>query len=313
MKGQNMEFQITLTNVLVTLFYIIPGFLLRKAKIVSEKELGTASGILVYGGTPFLVINAFLQMDFSWKDFGEMGLFFIMTFFLQAAFMALIALVLKKKFGESKYRLMTIGSVLGNVGFFGLPIVRAVFPENPEVACFATMNMMSMNVLLFTFGVFCLTGDRKYISVKSALTNPTALGLYIALPVYIFGVKRFLPAAALTAVSTISSMTAPLCMMILGIRLASAPLKEIFTNRLVYPAIALKLIAFPLFSYAIVYFLPFTNAFKSSILILAAAPAGSVILSLAEMHHGETKMAANILLLSTVCCFITIPLLVLLL
>ena len=308
-----MEFLITLTNVLMTLFYIIPGFLLRKAKIVSEKELGTASGILVYGGTPFLVINAFLKMDFSWKDFGEMGLFFITTLLLQGAFMAIIGLILRRKFADSKFRLITIASVLGNVGFFGLPVVQAVFSESPEVACFATMNMMSMNVLLFTFGVFCLTGDKKYISLKSALTNPTALGLYVALPVYIFGVKRFLPQAAMTAVSAISGMTAPLCMMILGIRLASAPLKDIFTNRLVYPAIALKLIAFPLFSYALVYFLPFTNAFKSSILILAAAPAGSVILSLAELHHGETKMAANILLLSTVLCFITIPLLVLLL
>ena len=308
-----MEFRITLTNVLMTLFYIIPGFVLRKAKIVSDKELGTLSGILIYAGTPFLVINAFLQMDFSWKDFGDMGLFFIMTFVLQAGFMALLWLQLRKKFGESRYRLMTIGSVLGNVGFFGLPIVRAVFPENPEVVCFATMNMMSMNILLFTVGVFCLTGDKKYISLKSALLNPTALGLVVALPLYIFGVKRFLPDAALTVVSTLGGLTAPLCMMILGIRLASAPLKDIFTNRLVYPAIALKLVAFPLFSYAIVYFLPFTNAFKSSILILAAAPAGSVILSLAEMHHGETKMAANILLLSTVLCFISIPLLVLLL
>ena len=308
-----MEFQITLTNVLVTLFYIIPGFILRKAKIVSEKELATASGILVYGGTPFLVVNAFLQMDFNWKDFGNMGLFFVVTFVLQAAFMAVIALILKKKFRESKYRLMTIGSVLGNVGFFGLPIVRAVFPESPEVACFATMNMMSMNVLLFTFGVFCLTGDKKYISIKAALKNPTALGLYIALPLYVFGLKRFLPQALMGAVSTLSGMTAPLCMIILGIRLASAPLKDIFTNKLVYPAIALKLVAFPLFAYGMVYFLPFTNAFKSSILILAAAPAGSVILNLAEMHHGETKMAANILLLSTVFCFVTIPLLVLLL
>lgn len=308
-----MEFQITLTNVLVTLFYIIPGFILRKAKIVSEKELATASGILVYGGTPFLVVNAFLQMDFNWKDFGNMGLFFVVTFVLQAAFMAFIALILKKKFRESKYRLMTIGSVLGNVGFFGLPIVRAVFPESPEVACFATMNMMSMNVLLFTFGVFCLTGDKKYISIKAALKNPTALGLYIALPLYVFGLKRFLPQALMGAVSTLSGMTAPLCMIILGIRLASAPLKDIFTNKLVYPAIALKLVAFPLFAYGMVYFLPFTNAFKSSILILAAAPAGSVILNLAEMHHGETKMAANILLLSTVFCFVTIPLLVLLL
>ena len=308
-----MEFRITLTNVLMTLFYIIPGFLLKKAKFVSEKELGTVSGILIYAGTPFLVINAFLQMDFSWRDFGNMGLFFLVTFVLQAAFMALIWILLRKKFGESKYRLITIGSVLGNVGFFGLPVVRAVFPDNPEVACFATMNMMSMNVLLFTFGVFCLTGDKKYISLKSALMNPTALGLYVALPLYFFGVRRFLPDAAMTAVSTISSMTAPLCMIILGIRLASAPLKDIFTNKLVYPMIALKLIAFPLFCYAIVYFLPFTNAFKSSILILSAAPAGSVILSLAEMHHSETKMAANNLLLSTVLCFITIPLLVLLL
>ncbi len=308
-----MEFQITLTNVLVTLFYIIPGFILRKAKIVSEKELATASGILVYGGTPFLVINAFLQMEFSWKDFADMGIFFVVTFLLQAAFMAIIALILKKHFNESKYRLMTIGSVLGNVGFFGLPIVRAVFPDHPEVACFATMNMMSMNVLLFTFGVYCLTGDKKYISIKSALKNPTALGLYVALPLYIFGVRRFLPDALLSAVSSLSGITAPLCMIILGIRLASAPLREIFSNKLVYPAIILKLLIFPLFCYGLVYFLPFTNAFKSSILILAATPAGSVILNLAEMHHSETKMAANILFLSTVLCFLTIPVLVLLL
>ena len=308
-----MEFRITLTNVLMTLFYIIPGFVLRKAKIVSEKELGTLSGVLIYAGTPFLVVNAFLQMDFSWKDFGDMGLFVFVTFVLQAGFLAPLWLVLRRKFGESKYRLLVIGAVLGNVGFFGLPIVRAVFPDNPETVCFATMNMMSMNILLFTIGVYCLTGDKKYISLKSVFTNPTALGLYIALPLYFFGVKRFLPDAALTVVSTLSSMTAPLCMIILGIRLASAPLREIFTNKLVYPAVALKLLLFPLFCYAAVYFLPFTNAFKSSILILAAAPAGSVILSLAEMHHGETKMAANILLLSTVLCFITIPLLVLLL
>ena len=242
-----------------------------------------------------------------------MGLFFVVTFLLQAGFMALIALILRRRFQESKYRLMTISSVLGNVGFFGLPIVQAVFPDAPEVACFASMNMMSMNMLLFTIGVFCLTGDKKYISLKAAMTSPTALGLYIALPLYLFGVKRFLPEAALTAVSAISGMTAPLCMMILGIRLASAPLKDIFTNKLVYPAIALKLIVFPLFSYVLVYFLPFTNVFKSSILILAAAPSGAVILSLAEMHHGETKMAANTLLLSTVLCFMTIPLLVLLL
>ncbi|MBR6321981.1 MAG: hypothetical protein IKR59_03845 [Lachnospiraceae bacterium] len=72
-----MEFQITLTNVLMTLFYIIPGFILRKTKVVSEKELGTASGILVYAGTPFLVINAFLKMGFSGSSSARWGSFLL--------------------------------------------------------------------------------------------------------------------------------------------------------------------------------------------------------------------------------------------
>ena len=75
----------------------------------------------------------------------------------------------------------------------------------------------------------------------------------------------------------------------------------------------MKLIVFPLFCYAAVYFLPLTQTFKASMLILSAAPCASMVLNVAEIYHGETELSANCVLLATLSCFITIPLLTLLL
>ena len=307
------SFTIALTNVLVTLFYIVPGFLLRKAKMVTEKELPTVSAIMLYGCTPFLILTPFLKMEFSWRFMGQMGLFFLATLVLQGIFMFLLYLIFRKHFTELKYRVMTVGAVIGNVGFFGLPIVSALFPDLPEVVCYSAMYMISMNVVVYSFGVFFLTGDKKYASVKAMIVNPSTLGFAIALPVYIFGLGRFLPDPLKNGIQLLGSMTAPLCMIILGIRLASRPLKEIFMSWHVYPAVLLKLIAFPLFAYAAVYFLPLPAAFKAAVLVLSATPCGSVVLNLAEMHRSDADLAARILLVSTLCCFLTIPVLTLLL
>ena len=308
-----MSFTIALTNVLVMLFYIIPGFILKKTGMVSEKELGTTSSILLYGGTPFLIVNSFLRMDFSVDMLKQMGLFFVLTFALQALFLALLMLVLKKRFRLARTRIISIGGVLGNVGFFGIPVVTALYPGHPEAACFGTMYMMSMNLIVFTVGAYFLTGDRKYVSVKHALLNPSALGLYVALPLYFLRAQTFLPEPLVNAVAALAGMTAPLCMIILGIRLASQPVKPVFTDWPVYGAVFLKLLLFPLFSYAAVFFLPVSQSFKAAVLILSAVPCGSVVLNLAEMHHTEQELASHVLLLTSLLCFLTIPLLVLLL
>ena len=308
-----MSFSIALTNVLVTLFYILPGFVLRKAGFVSEKQLPTVSAIMLYGCTPFLILSPFLRLEFSWAFMGQMGLFFLATLFLQGLFMFLLYLAFQKHFSELKYRVMTVGSVIGNVGFFGLPIVAALFPDQPEVVCYSSMYMASMNVVVYSFGAYFLTGDKKYASVKSMFLNPATIGLAIALPIYIFGLPRFFPEALQNGIQLLGSMTAPLCMIILGIRLASRPLKEIFLSWHVYPAVVLKLLVFPLFAYLGVVFLPLPDTFKAAVLILSATPCGSVVLNLSEMYHSDADLAARILLVSTVVCFLTIPTLTLLL
>lgn len=308
-----MVFLTTLVNVLIALFYMLPGFVIGKMKKGRVEHLPTLSAVLVYIGTPFLEISAFMSLEFSWHDLANMGIFFVLTLLFQTIFMLLIYLVFRKKYFMSKYRLLTIGSVMGNVGFFGLPVVKAIFPDHPEVACYSAVFMVSLNVLVFTVGVFCLTGDKKYISLRSAILNPNVFGLVLALPFYFFSLKDYLPDALLNGIQVIGNMTAPLCMFILGIRLAATPLKRIFSCPMVYVIAAMKLLVFPLFCYAIALLLPLDPLIQATILVLSATPCAAVLQSQAEMHDSEAEMAANCILMSTLLCFITIPLLTLLL
>ncbi|MBQ7364233.1 MAG: hypothetical protein IJW46_01400, partial [Clostridia bacterium] len=86
-----------------------------------------------------------------------------------------------------------------------------------------------------------------------------------------------------------------------------------FCRPMVYIVAVMKLIVFPLFAYALVYFLPVDGAIKASILVLASTPCAAVILSLSEIHKADAEMAANCILITTLLCFLTIPTLTLLL
>lgn len=308
-----MGFDVAFSNVLVTLFYILPGFIICKIKRASADHLPTLSAVLIYVCGPCMTISAFLALDFSLRDLANMGLFFVATFLLQAAFMGLIFLLFRKKNHESKYRILALGSVLGNVGFFGLPIVKALIPENPEVMCYAAVYVISMNILVFTVGVFCLTGKKETMTLKAAIFNPSMLGFSIGLLLYILGANRILPSLLVSSVGLLGNMTTPLCMIILGIRLATVRFRQLFTRPIVYMTCLGKLLLFPLFCYVAVAFLPLAPAFKASMLILSATPCASIIFNMAEIHRSETELSANCVLVSTLLCFLTIPVLTLIL
>ena len=306
-------FSIALRNVLVTLLYILPGFLLGKLRRASADHLSTLSSFLIYVCSPCMLVSTFLTLEFSVNQLKEMLLFMVVTLLLQSLFMLALYLLFRRKYADAQYRVCTIGSVMGNVGFFGLPIVRALLPSSPIVMCYSSMYVISMNILSFTVGVFCLTTEKKYMSVKPAVLNPSTFGLLVGMLLYVTSLSSHIPDVLSDAVVLLGSMTTPICMTILGIRLSAVVLKKLFIRPMIYLTCLGKLVLFPLFCYAAVAFLPLSDAFKASVLILSATPCASVILTLAEMHRKETELAANCVLVSTLLCFVTIPLLVMIL
>ena len=302
-----MVYTTVFSGVATMLIYVGIGFGLTKWKKTITDHARTLSGLLIYCCSPCLIINSFLGLDFSLEYLRKFSIFFVVSLIIHAAAFLILYLIFGRKFDDSRYKVLIIGATLGNGGFFGLPIITAVFPDQPVVACYSMMFITAMNILVFTVATYLLTGDKKYVSVKSAIINPTVIPAAIGLALYLLQVS--LPDLLGNAISILGQMSTPLCMLILGLRLASMDLKSVFGQAFAYISSFLKLIAFPLFAYLCVYWIPFLDdTFKLSILVLCGCPTAAVVLSVAEFHNCNQKLASNVILLSTLLCIITLPL-----
>lgn len=299
--------EVAFSNVLVTLLYIIPGFICCKTKIAKADHLSTLSAILVYVCSPCMVINSFMQIERTPRMLGQIMLFFVVSLAIQTVLTFILYGIFRKKFEDVKYRMLTVSFGLGNAGFFGIPIIKALLPGHPEVACFACVYIVGMNMLTFTIGAYCLTGDKKRMTLKKAFLNPPFISLLVALVLYAVNFADIMPELLGDALDLLNRTTTPLCMIILGIRLASVSFKRLFTRIYVYIICACKLLIFPFACLAIVYFMPFNDVFKAAMFILGGTPCAAVMLNIAEMYDGETELAANCVLLSTLLCVFTIP------
>lgn len=305
-----MGIQTVFINVLTMLFYMACGFVLVKAGKASPEHTRSFSGLLLYIGTPCLILSSFQSIDYSLLNAAKAAQFFGVSLGTQLLFMGLLYLILHRRYGVSRYRILTVGAVLGNVGFFGLPLVTGLFPDQPIVACYSTMYITSMNFLVFTLGVFFITQKKEYISLRAALLNPTTLSVAVAIPLYFLQVR--FPAPMADALSLLGRMSTPLCMFVLGNRLASMSWRSVFAQPFAYAVCALKLVVYPLFAYLCVLpFSCFDVTFKVCLYVLSAAPSGAIILSLSELHGCEQRLSANVVLMTTLFSLLTLPLMLL--
>ena len=304
-----MSFGIAFNNVLLTLLYILPGFAACKSKIAKAEHLSTMSAILMYVCSPCMIVSSFMETERTAQNIKQVLLFFVVSLVLQVLITGILYTLLHKKYDDVKYRMLTVSFGLGNSGFFGIPVIKALLPGHPEVACFACVYKVGMNMITFTVGAYCLTGDRKRMAFKRAFLNPSFISFIVALILFAVNFQSFAPQKLFDAISLLGKMTTPMCMIILGIRLASVSFKKLFMRPFVYVICVCKLLVFPLFCLVMTYFLPVSDLFKAAMFILCGTPCASVMLNIAEMYHGETELAANCVLLSTLLCIFTIPIL----
>lgn len=299
-------FVLILSNVAIILAYMLLGYILCKSGKASVSHARSMSGLLLYILSPAMIVNSFLQLEFSEENCIKIVKYFFATLIIQILFFAVLYLILKRKYEDARYRILTVGGVLGNVGFFGMPVICGMFPGDSIVACYSSINVMSMNLIVFTIGVFLITNDKKYVSAKCALLNPTTLAILAALPLFIFHIQ--LPDVISNSINILAKMVTPMCMFILGMRLSDVNLRSLFTRPFVYMTCALKLIAFPVFAFLCVRWIPFfDDTMKTTVIVLAAAPSGAVIESLAELHECEQELSANVVLLTTMLSVATMP------
>ncbi|MBP5161546.1 MAG: AEC family transporter [Spirochaetales bacterium] len=306
-----MGFSTVLGKVIFMLAFMAMGFVLVKTRVAKPEHGKTIASFLLYCATPSMFLSSFNEMDYTPESGLNLLYFFLFSLAIQLLMMLILWLILHKRLDDGKYRILIIGAYMGNVGFFGQPVIHSLFPGNALASCYSMMFATSMNVLLFTVGEFMVTQDKRFISIRKTIINPTILTLLVAIPLYLLKIK--LPSGIYNLTYTMRSMSAPLCMFVLGLRLASMSLREVFAEPFAYLVSSMKLVAFPLLTYLVLLLFPgIDQTFKVSMVILAGCPCASMILALAEMHDCEQKHAAYTVLISAILCVITLPLLTLL-
>ncbi len=304
------NFTITLITVAIMLAYAIPGFIFVKTKAIKPDSIGAFARVLLYVCQPALFLYSFNAADYSPEFFAQMGIFFGLCMGMQILVMVSLTFILKSKFDDVRNRICTIASALANVGFFGVPLLEAILPGYPEAVVFSSVFSVSLNLLSWTLAVGIISWDRKKMSVRNMIINPTTITLLVAIPLFLTRTKLE-PNYIEPIITLLAKMTTPMCMLILGMRLATVTPRDLFLNPRIYLSTAIKNVIYPLLSFLIIYFIPLPTYIKVTFFILGCCPAASMVLNMSELvKEGQTQAACSVLI-STLSCIATIPLLAL--
>ena len=311
------EFKTTLIMVAIMLAYAIPGFLLIKVKAVKSDHISSFSKLLMFVCQPALTLYSFNKANFT-KELGVNLLIFLgIITLVQLVFIGGFFFIFRKKMSDVRYRITTVATTLSNCSFLGVPLLEAIFPNSPNVAVYSMMYFLSMSLLGWTLVSAIITRDRKYISVKKILLNPATLSIAVSLPFFFTGFKISADNGQLLGqienmINILGKMTTPLCMLVMGMRLATIKFKSLFSNWMQYFAVVVNQVVFPLCVLGLLMLFGVDEELKWCMFIMCACPIAAVVQNYAEILGEGQDTAANMVLFGTIASIVTLPLMALL-
>lgn len=322
----NIDFLSVLIVVVSLIMLAIPGFVLVKTKLISESSAGAFSTLVLYGCQPVLVFMSFQEYytpEIAINILIVAGLSFLIHFIM----FGLMALIFPNKNDDRRVRVVKYASCFSNCGFMGLPFLQMLFNGTAyqgEIIIYAATIIAIFNILNWTVGVFMITKDKREVSVKKILFNPTIVAVIIG-ALYFFIVQKPVVELAekgtnlynalekiMGGVNVIGNMVTPLSMTVIGMRLAKINLKQLFMDKWSYVACAFKLLIMSLVTMLAVSFLPISIAVKYVLFFLLSMPSATSTALFAVKFGGDGDSASVYVLLSTALCILTIPLMFLL-
>ncbi len=302
---------VAFSTVFVMLLYACPGFLMIKTKLVGEEGIGSLVKLLMYVCQPALTYYTLMSVTYTPEILLKMGGAFLLTCLMTGLMMGGFFLLFRKRMQDARYRIYTIATALGNYGFFGVPVLEALLPNSTEALAYATVCSIALNAIGWTVACSIISLDTRYISVKKIFLNPPVLALFVVFPLFFFGVQ--LPSVLHDGISLMAKMSTPLCMIIMGMRLALSSPRHVFLRPMQYLIVGAKQVLFPLIFLGVLSLLPLGADAKAAMYILACCPIASMTLNFAEMLGEGQESAAGLVLLGTATSALTLPLMVLLL
>ena len=303
---------IMLKNVIIFVLLAVPGYLLVSRKMLGQKESGTLSKLLTNVGMPFLILSSTLKLEFSGDFTRSIILVAIIGVVFNVGMFFLSGLVVRGEKDAKRRGMMRFCMVFANNGFIGIPLARAVFGEASAVMAYLIILNIITNVLMFTLGVYRVSGDKNTINVKKAVLNPVLISFIIGIILNLAGVSAKVPEIQ-TYATHFSGIVTPLSMVILGMKLAGVEMGRLFSSWRMYYVSAIRLAVFPTVGVALMFLLHTIPALALSadtviaFFVAFAMPTAGLASAFSDQYSGDTENAVIFTLGTTIVSVATIP------
>lgn len=290
------------SQVAVLMLMIAVGFVAAKVGIMTEEGAACCTDIALIIATPCVIVKSFIR-EYSTEIMRSMLLAFGLTLLVQLVMIILGRILLRAEKPEEQ-RVLRFGAVFANCGFMSLPLQQVML--GAEGTLYGSAYVVMFNLVLWSYGVYSISGDKGRISLKKLLLNPGLAGLCVGVIIFAFSIP--VPSVIASAIDYIAALYTPLPMLIIGYRLSrSKVLKAVKDSRCI-AAVLLRLIAFPLVSLGLLYLLGVRGTLLVSVIISVSAPVAAVTTMFStKFGGGDTELSVNMVSLSTVLSAVTMP------
>lgn len=289
-----------ITKQIITMFlYMGAGVVMYRRKLISREGSKSMAHLLLYCVLPCVIIRSFHIQRTPENTEG-----LIISMVAAAGILMLsmaVSMILLRKTPIDNF-----GAAFSNAGFMGFPLITSLLGES--AVFYAAGFVALLNGLQWTYGQWLLTGDRRQISVSAVVKNPIILSLGAGLLLFLTGLP--LPGIITDTVNALAALNAPVAMFVLGVYMAQADIRKMFTLPRLYLASAVRLIVIPLLS--LVVLLPvigWNPSLGMALLLAASAPVGSNVAVYAQKLDLDYTYAVEFVCVSTLLSVISMPLL----
>ena len=301
-----MELSFLLFKQMVSMMLmILMGIILVKCKVIKKEDSRVIAAITLYVVNPCLVISS-LQIEFTKERFN--GLILALT----VAVLAHIVYIFVTYFicRLTKYNEIERASMIySNGGNLIVPLVFALLGETKVFYCCAFI--MVQTVLFWTHLVRMIGGSDR-ANIKKIITNPNMIAIVVGIVLFIFKIR--LPEILGVTVSNIGAIVGPLTMLMLGMIMAEANLKETFLSVHNWFVCLMRLVILPFLIIVLVRLSTVAEHFSFAkdvimIVILAVcAPVAVTVTQMADLFQNHEKQAGAINVMSVMLSIVSMPL-----
>lgn len=303
-----MNLSLVLNQMIILLILMIIGFVAHKVGILNPTSNKAISKLIINITCPALIFHSiFTGGRISNKNILITVFIVAFAFFI---FMFVFSKIIVNVFRVKSYLKRSYECIMafGNISFMGIPVLRAVFPEQQSTAIlFQAIFLIFYHLFIFTYGIWLLgseNGKKVKVSLKSFF-NMGTISAIVAVILYFFDFTP--PTLVVNSLDMLGGVTTPLAMILIGSNLASYSALKILKTPRLYLFSFIKLIVIPLIVWGITKFVIDDALLRGVVVIMASMPVGSLTIMLSNEYGGNAEFISQGLFLSTVLSVLTIP------